>query len=107
MYGGSQMEVTRTPDSTSCFVFFLMCVSYVCQVVPLPGSADPPVLPLPAQSRQSCHFAPNLRHVGRGDVLHDLPRPPPDNQGVENKDGTSRGRSNASKVHRKTMQWEE
>lgn len=63
-------------------VCVFLCASgpHVCQVVPLPGSADPPVLPLAAQSAQSRHFGPNLQHVGRRDVLHDLPRPPPDDE---------------------------
>lgn len=59
------------------------CDSYICQVVPLPGSADSPVFSLSAQSRHSCHFGPNFQHVRRRDVFHDLPRPPPDTEGWE------------------------
>lgn len=55
-------------------------MSYVGQVVSLPGSADPPVLSVSTQSSQSRHFGPDLQHVGRRDVLHNLPRPPPVNR---------------------------
>lgn len=71
----SELTSTQTP------LVLLMCVSYVGQVVPLPGSADSPVFPLSAQCSQSRHFGPNLQHVRRRDFLHDLPGPPPENKG--------------------------
>lgn len=83
--------------SMRIIVYWFMCYSYVGQIVPLPGSADSPVFPLSTQSSQSCHFGSNLLHVRRRDVLHDLPRPPPDNKGRE-QDSMSRGWSNTSKV---------
>lgn len=64
--------------SSQCGTAFLR--THVGQVVPLPGPADSPVLPLSAQSRQRCHLRPNLQHVRRWDFLHDLPRPPPEKQ---------------------------
>lgn len=78
--------------------------AHVGQVVPLPGSAEAPVCSHFAQNSKSSHFGPNLQHVRRWDVLHDLPRPPPDSKKDEKL--TARGWSNRSKVRQK-VQWEE
>lgn len=50
---------------------------YRGQVVPRPAPLAPPVLPQPLQHLHGGHLGPDLRHVGGGDVLDDLPRSPP------------------------------